>query len=58
MVQLTPEMIEKLRHSLKEMQDYSITTGVPGGTGEEQVIVEWASRQSASQQARCGVNNK
>ena len=51
-------MIAKLRHSLKEMQDYSITTGVPGGAGEEQVIVEWASRQSASQQARCGVNNK
>ena len=58
MVQLTPEMIEKLRHSLKEMQDYSITTGVPGGAGEEQVIVEWVSRQNTSQQVWYCINNK
>ena len=52
MVQLMPEMIEKLRHSLKEMQDYTITAGIPGGAGEEQVIVEWVSRQNTPQQAR------
>ena len=52
MVQLMPEMIEKLRHSLKEMQDYTITAGIPGGAGEEQVIVEWVSRQNTPQQTR------
>lgn len=51
MVQLMPEVIGKLRNSLKEMQDYAITTGVPGGAGEEQVIVEWVSRQNTSEQA-------
>lgn len=52
MVQLMPEVITKLRNSLKEMKDYTITTGIPGGGGEEQVIIEWVSRQEVSHQAR------
>ena len=52
MVQLIPEVITKLRNSLKEMKDYTITTGIPGGGGEEQVIIEWVSRQEVPHQAR------
>ena len=52
MVQLMPEVIDKLRHALKEMQDYTITTGIPGGGGEELVIVEWVSRHNNPQQTR------
>ena len=52
MVQLMPEVIDKLRHALKEMHDYTITTGIPGGGGEEQVIVEWVSRHNNPQQTR------
>lgn len=52
MVQLMPEVIDKLRHALKEMHDYTITTGTPGGGGEELVIVEWVSRQNSPQQTR------
>ncbi|KAL9950761.1 hypothetical protein ACROYT_G043318 [Oculina patagonica] len=51
MVQLMPEVIDKLRHALKEMQDYTITTGIPGGGEEELVIVEWVSRQNTPQQS-------
>lgn len=51
MVQLMPEAITKLRNSLKEMKDYTITTGIPGGGGEEQVIIEWVSRQEVPHQA-------
>lgn len=50
MVQLMPEVIGKLRNSLKEMKDYTITTGVPGGGAEEEVIIEWVSRQDAPRQ--------
>ena len=52
MVQLMPEVIDKLRHALKEMHDYTITTGNPGGGGEELVVVEWVSRQNNPQQTR------
>lgn len=52
MVQLMPEVIDKLRHALKEMHDYTITTGTAGGGGEELVIVEWVSRQNSPQQSR------
>ena len=52
MVQLMPEVITKLRNSLKEMKDYTITTGIPGGGGQEQVIIEWVSRQEVPHQAR------
>lgn len=52
MVQLMPEVIDKLRHALKEMQDYTITTGIPGGGGEELVIVEWVSRHNNPQRTR------
>ena len=52
MVQLMPEVIGKLRNALKEMKDYTITTGIPGGGDEEQVIIEWVSRQDFPQQAR------
>ena len=47
-----PEAIAKLRNSLKEMKDYTITTGIPGGGGEEEVIVEWVSRKDAPCQSR------
>lgn len=52
MVQMIPEAIIKLRSSLKEMKDYTITTGIPGGGGEEQVIVQWVSRKDAPRQSR------
>lgn len=52
MVQMMPEAITKLRSSLKEMKDYTITTGIPGGGGEEQVIVEWVSRKDTPRQSR------
>lgn len=52
MVQLMPEVIDKLRHALKEMHDYTITTGIPGGGGEELVIIEWVSRHNNPQQTR------
>lgn len=52
MVQLMPEVIDKLRHALKEMHDYTITTGIPGGAGEELVIIEWVSRHNNPQQTR------
>ena len=52
MVQLMPEVIVKLRNSLKEMKDYTITTGIPGGGGEEHVIIEWVSRKDAPHQSR------
>ena len=52
MVQLMPEVITKLRNSLKEMKDYTITTGIPGGGAEEQVVIEWVSRQEVPHQAR------
>jgi len=52
MVQLMPEVIGKLRNSLKEMKDYTITTGIPGGGEEEQVIIEWVSRKDAPRQSR------
>ncbi|XP_074611326.1 zinc finger FYVE domain-containing protein 9-like isoform X1 [Acropora palmata] len=51
MVQLMPEVITKLRNSLKEMKDYTITTGIPGGGAEEQVVIEWVSRQEVPHQA-------
>jgi len=51
MVQLMPEVIGKLRNSLKEMKDYTITTGIPGGGEEEQVIIEWVSRKDAPRQS-------
>ena len=34
------------------MKDYTITTGIPGGGGEEEVIVEWVSRKDAPRQSR------
>ena len=52
MVQMMPDAITKLRSSLKEMKDYTITTGIPGGGGEEEVIVEWVSRKDAPRQSR------
>lgn len=52
MVQMIPEAITKLRRSLKEMKDYTITTGIPGGGGEEQVIVQWVSRKDTPRQSR------
>ena len=34
------------------MKDYTITTGIPGGGGEEEVIVEWVSRKDAPRHSR------
>ena len=52
MVQLIPKLIVELRHSLKEMQDYTIFSGIPEQKGDEVVVIEWVSRQEALQQAR------
>ena len=54
MVQMNSDNLQALRQAMREMQDFSINTGIPGKNPEQHLFVEWIPSQETSTSHRLG----